>query len=173
MSRKGIYLVAVITALVGFLVDQASKWALLYPAGFLEQPYKEVHVLPFFKLVLWWNKGTSFSLIPTGNPYIFAILSLVIVGFLVLWLSRVATPILAIALGGVIGGAIGNVVDRLRFHAVVDFLRFEWGNCSSLYCGWPAFNIADSLIVIGIGVLVFDGMFLSHKTDKMARRKQP
>ena len=168
MSRTGLYLVAVITALVGFFADQASKWVLLYQAGFLDQPYKELPVLSFFKIVLWWNKGTSFSLFRTGNPYVFAILSLVIVGFLVLWLSRVASPILAVAIGGVIGGAIGNVVDRLRFGAVVDFLRFYWGDY-----GWPAFNIADSLIVVGIGVLVFDGMFLSHKTDKMARRKQP
>jgi signal peptidase II len=56
----------------------------------------------------------------------------------------------------------------LRFGAVADFFYAHLGDY-----GWPAFNIADSLIVVGIGVLVFDGMFLSHKTDKMARRKQP
>jgi signal peptidase II len=86
----------------------------------------------------------------------------------VLWLSRMVSPVLAAAIGAVIGGALGNVVDRLRFHAVADFFYAHLGEY-----GWPAFNVADSLIVVGIGVLVFDGMFVSHKTDKMARRKQP
>jgi signal peptidase II len=76
------------------------------------------------------------------------------------------SPVLAAAIGAVIGGALGNVIDRLRIGFVVDFLYFHLGRF-----GWPAFNIADSLIVVGIGVLVFDGMFLSHKTGEMGRRK--
>ena len=167
MSRGRIYLVALIAAVLGLIADQASKWALLEVVGLRENPH-DIRILPVFDIVLWWNHGTSFSLFRTGNPYVFAILSLVIIVFLVLWLSRMVSPILAAAIGAVIGGALGNVVDRLRFGAVADFFYAHLGDY-----GWPAFNIADSLIVVGIGVLVFDGMFLSRKTDKMARRKQP
>jgi signal peptidase II len=153
MSTGRIYLTAATAAILGVIADQGSKWALLEVIG------------------MWWNQGTSFSLFRTGEawgPYIFSIAALAIIGILVLWLSRIVSPILAAALGAVIGGALGNVVDRLRLGAVADFLYFHIGEY-----GWPAFNVADSLIVVGIGVLVFDGMFLSRKTDEMSRRKQP
>jgi signal peptidase II len=169
MSRTGIYLVALIAAVLGVIADQASKWALIRFSGLL--PNSGTRVLSIFDLVFWENKGTSFSLFRTSEawgPYAFSLAALVIIIFLVLWLSRTVNLILAAAIGAVIGGALGNVIDRLRFGYVVDFLYFHIGDY-----GWPAFNIADSLIVVGIGVLVFDGMFLSHKTDKMARRKQP
>jgi signal peptidase II len=167
MSRGRIYVVAAIAALLGLIADQASKWALLEIVGLRENP-RNIEILPVFDIVMWWNHGTSFSLFRTGNPYVFTVLALVIIGFLVVWLSRMVSPVLAAALGAVIGGALGNVVDRLRFHAVADFFYAHLGEY-----GWPAFNVADSLIVVGIGVLVFDGMFVSRKTDKMARRKQP
>jgi signal peptidase II len=170
MTRGRIYLIAAIAAILGVIADQGSKWALLEIVGLRENP-RNIRVLPVFDIVMWWNQGTSFSLFRTGEawgPYIFSIAALAIIGILVLWLSRIVSPILAAALGAVIGGALGNVVDRLRFGAVADFFYAHLGEY-----GWPAFNIADSLIVVGIGVLVFDGMFLSHKTDKMARRKQP
>jgi signal peptidase II len=170
MSRGRIYLTAAIAAILGVIADQASKWAILEVVGLRENP-RNIRVLPVFDIVMWWNQGTSFSLFRTGEawgPYIFSIAALAIIGILVLWLSRIVSPILAAALGAVIGGALGNVVDRLRLGAVADFLYFHIGEY-----GWPAFNVADSLIVVGIGVLVFDGMFLSHKTDEMSRRKQP
>lgn len=170
MNRGRIYLIAAVTAILGVIADQGSKWALLEIVGLRENP-RNIRVLPVFDIVMWWNQGTSFSLFRTSEawgPYVFSIAALAIIGILVVWLSRIASPVLAAALGAVIGGALGNVVDRLRFHAVADFFYAHLGDY-----GWPAFNVADSLIVVGIGVLVFDGMFLSHKTDKMARRKQP
>ena len=170
MSRTRIYLIAAIAAILGVAADQASKWALLEVVGLRENP-RNIRVLPVFDIVMWWNHGTSFSLFRTGEawgPYVFSIAALAIIILLVLWLSRIVSPILAAALGAVIGGALGNVVDRLRFGAVADFFYAHLGEY-----GWPAFNIADSLIVVGIGVLVFDGMFLSHKTGEMGRRKRP
>jgi signal peptidase II len=170
MSRGRIYLTAATAAILGVIADQGSKWALLEVVGLRENP-RNIRVLPIFDIVMWWNQGTSFSLFRTGEawgPYIFSIAALAIIGILVLWLSRIVSPILAAALGAVIGGALGNVLDRLRLGAVADFLYFHIGEY-----GWPAFNVADSLIVVGIGVLVFDGMFLSRKTDEMSRRKQP
>jgi signal peptidase II len=170
MSTGRIYLTAATAAILGVIADQGSKWALLEVIGMRENP-RDIRVLPVLDIVMWWNQGTSFSLFRTGEawgPYIFSIAALAIIGILVLWLSRIVSPILAAALGAVIGGALGNVVDRLRLGAVADFLYFHIGEY-----GWPAFNVADSLIVVGIGVLVFDGMFLSRKTDEMSRRKQP
>ncbi len=170
MSRARLYVVAVVAAVLSLVADQASKWALLEIVGLRDNP-RDIRVLPVFDIVMWWNHGTSFSLFRTGEawgPYVFSIAALAIISLLVLWLSRIASPILAAAIGAVIGGALGNVVDRLRFGAVADFFYAHLGEY-----GWPAFNVADSLIVVGIGILVFDGMFLSHKTDKTVRRKQP
>jgi signal peptidase II len=170
VSRTRIYLIAAVAAILGIAADQASKWALLEVVGLRENP-RNIRVLPVFDIVMWWNHGTSFSLFRTGEawgPYVFSIAALAIIVLLVLWLSHIVSPILAAAIGAVIGGALGNVIDRLRIGFVVDFLYFHLGRF-----GWPAFNIADSLIVVGIGVLVFDGMFLSHKTAEMGRRKQP
>ena len=171
MTRRGLYVVALAAAGLGLIADQASKWALLNLAGLRDlSPDVHIRILPVFDLVMWWNRGTSFSLFRTGanwGPYVFSLGALAIIGLLVLWLSRIASPILAAAIGAVIGGALGNVVDRLRFGAVADFFYAHVGDY-----GWPAFNVADSLIVVGIGVLVFDGMFLSHKTGKAPRREQ-
>jgi len=170
MTRSRIYLVAGVVALLALAADQGSKWALLELVGLRANP-EPIRLLPVFDLVLWWNHGTSFSLFRTGGawgPYVFSLVALAIVVVLVLWLSRIGRPVLAAAIGAVIGGAIGNIVDRLRFGAVADFFYAHIGDY-----GWPAFNVADSLIVVGIGVLVFDGMFLNHEpADKMDRRKR-
>jgi signal peptidase II len=179
MNRKRIYLTAVLTAVLAIAADQASKWAILEVVGMRENP-RNIRVLPVFDIVMWWNQGTSFSLFHTSErwgPYVFSIAALAIISILVLWLSRIVSPILAAAVGAVIGGALGNVVDRLRLGAVADFLYFHIGDkdpVTGMYrYDWPAFNVADSLIVVGIGILVFDGMFVSRKTDEMGRRKQP
>jgi signal peptidase II len=163
MRRFRIYGIAGIAAVLGVIADQASKWALLEIVGLKDNP-RDIVILPVFEIVMWWNHGTSFSLFRTGEawgPYAFSLAALAIIGLLVLWLSRIVSPILAAAIGAVIGGALGNVVDRLRFGAVADFFYAHIGNY-----GWPAFNVADSLIVVGIGVLVFDGMFLNHKAPR-------
>jgi signal peptidase II len=167
-----------VTAVLGVTADQVSKWILIDIVRIGAD--QRIQVLPIFDIVAWANKGTSFSLFYTNaawGPYAFSIAALAIIGLLVLWLTRVTNPVLAIAIGAVIGGAVGNVIDRLRIGFVVDFLYFHLGARDPVTLtykyDWPAFNVADSLIVVGIGVLVFDGMFLSHKTGEMGRRKQP
>jgi signal peptidase II len=163
MTRKRIFTIAGLVALLALAADQISKWALLEIVGLRENP-RTIEIAPVFDIVLWWNHGASFSLFHTGaqwGPYVFSIAALAIIALLVLWLSRIVKPVLAAAIGAVIGGALGNVVDRLRFGAVADFFYAHIGEY-----GWPAFNVADSLIVIGVGVLVLDGMFLSHKPTK-------
>jgi signal peptidase II len=110
---------------------------------------------------LTYNRGISFGLFNGGtglNALVFSLAATAIIGMLVFWLSRVTSPFLAVAIGLIIGGAIGNVIDRIRLGAVVDFLDFHLG---SLH--WPAFNIADSAICIGVAAMLLDGLLLRRE----------
>ena len=112
-------------------------------------------ITPFFNLALVWNRGISFGMMASQNqPMIWVALSAAIAIILLKWLMQTPSPLIACALGGIIGGAAGNVIDRLRFGAVADFLDFH---INTLH--WPAFNIADSAIVIGVVVLCLESMF--------------
>jgi signal peptidase II len=86
--------------------------------------------------------------------WLLPLVAIVIIIMLVAWLTRADRPILVVALGAVIGGAIGNLIDRIRFGAVADFLDVH-----AFGYHWPAFNIADSAITIGVAVLIFDSVF--------------
>ena len=117
----------------------------------------DVQLTSFLSLVSAWNKGVGFSLLtmtlPSG-PYILSALALAIAAGMLIWLLRVSRPIQAVALGLVIGGALGNVVDRLRLGAVFDFIDVHLGSYH-----WPAFNLADSALSIGVVLLIIDGLF--------------
>jgi len=148
------------------LLDQLSKWWILSvalpclsgPPG----PWCQVDSLPievtgFFNLVMTWNRGVSFGLFAheaAFMPYVLIAVALAITAFMLLWLSRVDRPFMAMSIGLIIGGAVGNVVDRLRFGAVADFLDFHLFGWH-----WPAFNVADSGIVVGVLLIVADGLF--------------
>ncbi len=157
---KNVKLIGLLTALVVLIADQVSKAAILgSPAA--EKP---LELLPVFNLVLVWNKGISFGMFTNGStwgPYALSALSLVIAAGFAVWLFKTHSRFLALATGMVIGGALGNIIDRLRFGGVVDFLDFHWQSWH-----YPAFNIADSAIVIGIAFIVFDGLFLGTKQDE-------
>jgi signal peptidase II len=138
------------------LLDQLSKLAV-----FRMMSDAEVLVLPVFSLVKRYNTGISFSLFATDHevgPWIFALLAAIIALGLLIWLSQTAERLPAIGLALVIGGAIGNVIDRLREGAVLDFLLFHWKEWA-----WPAFNLADSAITIGVALLIYDGVFGGRK----------
>ena len=92
------------------------------------------------------------------NALLFSLVAAAIVTVLIYWLSRVESPLLAVAIGLIIGGAIGNVIDRIRLGAVVDFLDFHAGSWH-----WPAFNVADSAICIGVAVMLLDGLLLRRE----------
>ena len=140
----------------GVLVaDQLVKFAML---RYLIDGFRpSVEVLPFFNLVVVWNNGISFGMFNTGSAsaaYLFAGLALAIVAGLLWWLRNAENATVVLALGLVVGGAIGNVVDRLRFGAVFDFFDFHvWGY------HWPAFNIADAGITLGVACLFYDSFF--------------
>jgi signal peptidase II len=142
------------------IIDQLSKAAVL--AYFAGRPLGAHEALtPFFNLVLTYNRGMSFGLFntPDGmNVLLFSLLAAVIVTMLIVWLRRVESPFLAVAIGLVIGGAAGNVIDRLRLGAVVDFLDFYIGAWH-----WPAFNVADSAICLGVAAMLLDGLLLRRE----------
>jgi signal peptidase II len=148
------------TAVVVVVLDQLSKAAVL--AFFAEHALGDREALTsFFNLSLTYNRGISFGLFNGGaglNALIFSFAAAVIVVILVFWLSRAASPFLAIAIGLIIGGAVGNVIDRLRLGAVVDFLDFHLGAVH-----WPAFNLADSAICIGVAAMLLEGLLLRRE----------
>lgn len=146
--------------LVVLIADQITKWWIL---EIVMRPPRVIEVTSFFNLVLTWNRGVSFGLFNTDSPWnqwTLSALALVIVTILLVWLWRAETRWLSIALGLVIGGALGNVVDRVRFGAVVDFLDVHAAGWH-----WPAFNVADSAICVGAVLLVLDSLFNQGKTS--------
>lgn len=150
MFRFGLILAAIIVVL-----DQASKWLII---RVVMDPLRIIEVTPFFNIVLVWNRGISFGLFSNGSmwvPWILSVLSIGISAGLVIWLRRVEGRWLATSLGFVIGGAIGNVLDRMinANHAVTDFLDFHLGGYH-----FPAFNVADSAISVGVVLLLIDSL---------------
>jgi signal peptidase II len=134
-------------------LDQASKWLLLTWLA----PIETVRVTDFFNLVEVWNRGVSFGLFGAQalSPWVFITVSAVIAVALAFWLTRAANRLEVMAIGLILGGAIGNVVDRLAHGAVYDFLDFHLGGYH-----WPAFNLADSAISVGALLLVADSLFI-------------
>lgn len=151
-KRRNIPLaIAVIVAILA--ADQLSK---LWILGRFSAIGQSLRVTDFFDIVLVANHGVSFGLFNSGaavNAIIFSLLAAAIVAALVVWLFRAGGVLLPAAIGLVIGGAIGNVADRLRLGAVVDFLDFHLGAWH-----WPAFNVADAAICIGVGLMLIDGL---------------
>lgn len=154
------------TAVAAVILDQATK-AVVF--GYLADTQPVVAVTPFFNLVSAWNTGVSFSMFNNlggDGVYILSAFSLLVVGFLLYWLKDEEATLMQVSLGLVIGGAIGNVIDRLRLGAVFDFL--------DVHCGgyhWPAFNLADSFICIGAVMIVCDGVFLNRHKNAVAEKK--
>jgi signal peptidase II len=150
------------TALVVVILDQLSKAAIL--AHFAGRAFRGERITPFFNLVLTYNRGMSFGLFNAGpaggglNALLFSLAAAAIVAGLLYWLMRVTSPLLATAIGLIIGGAVGNVVDRVRLGAVVDFLDFHIGSWH-----WPAFNLADSAICVGVAAMLLDGLLLRRE----------
>jgi signal peptidase II len=148
------------TAAVVAVLDQLTKAAVVsFFAGSVLGEREAI--TSFFNLALTYNRGISFGLFNGGaaiNAFVFSLAAAAIVGVLAYWLSRASSPMLAVAIGLIIGGAAGNVIDRVRLGAVVDFLDFHIG---SLH--WPAFNLADSAICIGVAAMLMDSLFLRRE----------
>jgi signal peptidase II len=155
-------------AAVTLILDQLSKWWILYE---LDLPARRN--VPLFEIgqfgidfTMVWNRGVTFGLLSGDsqwNQIMLAGLAAIIAAILLRWLWRAENGLVAIALGLVIGGAIGNIIDRFRFGAVVDFVdAFAYG------WHWYVFNVADAGIVIGVGLLLIDALFRPSPKSRQA-----
>lgn len=132
------------------VLDQFSKWIVLNHVEFGQT----IYVAPFWNWVLTYNPGAAFSFLadqPGWQRWLFTVLALAVSGWIALELRRhPGQKLLSLALALIMGGALGNVIDRVRFGAVVDFIQWH---VAGYY--WPAFNVADSAITVGAVLLVF------------------
>ena len=139
-------------AIVVVVLDQASKG---YVIDLLTPPPHAVILTDWLNLVMTWNHGISFGLFSgQAGPYIFVAVALAVSAGLLVWMVRDRRPAAALWLGLVIGGAVGNVIDRVRLGAVADFIDVHAGTWH-----WPAFNVADSAITLGVALILIDGLF--------------
>ncbi len=145
--RLGLAIVVIV-----FALDQASKLWLLFSVGLAENgPFS---VLPFMDIVLAWNRGISYGLFQQysdlGRWGLVAI-SFIAAVWLGRWMWREPRRLTVVALALIIGGALGNGVDRAVYGAVVDFVHLHWGRFS-----WYIFNVADAAIVVGVAALLYE-----------------
>jgi signal peptidase II len=139
-------------ALAVFALDQATKLVVL---RFLGPTQERVIIDGFFKFVHWTNTGAAWSLFRDRNNLLAIVSVLALLGlFLSRYHFQIQTLAGQISLGLIFGGIAGNLFDRLRYHQVIDFLRFYLYRRSGQEIGFPAFNIADSAICVGVGLLI-------------------
>jgi signal peptidase II len=153
MLGRGLAVAVVVAAL-----DQLAKYRVLEFFGADGCGTAHERVTSFFDLVLTCNRGVSFGLFNQGTEWtglLLTLLAVAIIVVLVWWLARVNSGLLAVAIGLIIGGAVGNVLDRVFLGGVVDFLDFHLGAWH-----WPAFNLADSAICIGVAAMLLDSLLL-------------
>ena len=139
---------------LGVLVVIADQVTKLWALSTLFDPPRRVPVLPFLDFVPVWNRGVSFGLLSNASewgPWLLSGFALLVCLFMGAWLMRATSWPLIYGLGAVIGGAVGNVIDRMLYGAVVDFIDVHYGGWH-----WPAFNIADSAITLGVALLLLD-----------------
>ncbi|WP_430395480.1 signal peptidase II [Ferrovibrio sp.] len=151
-SKQARLLGLVIAALI-VISDQLSKPFLL---DLMEKNPGGIEVTPFFNLVMVWNRGVSFGMFSGAGDerrWILIAAAAAVTVWLLIWLWRGPARLVTVALGLVVGGALGNIGDRLRFGAVADFFDFH-----AFGWHWPAFNIADCAIVVGVCLLLLDSL---------------
>jgi signal peptidase II len=146
-------------ALITLVLDQASK---LYTLFVYDLPVREpVELTPFLNLIVVWNRGISYGLFQQHTDlgrWILIVVSILASIGLSIWIRRTTARLLAASLGLIVGGAIGNVIDRLAYGAVFDFLQLHWGSWS-----WYVFNVADAAIVAGVVGLLYDSFVLEKR----------
>ena len=146
----------IIAAVAVLVLDQASKLWLLFVFDIARRG--AVKVTPFFHLVLTWNTGISYGWFASDSPatqIILTVIKAVAVIVLAIWMVRSSTMLAKVALGLIIGGAIGNGIDRFAYGAVVDFALFHVQIGGNTF-NWYVFNLADAAIVAGVAALLYD-----------------
>jgi signal peptidase II len=154
--------VGLIIALITCALDQATKLWLLNVFDLANRGI--VRLTPFLDFVLTWNTGISYGLFPQESDfgrYVLLALKLAAVVLLWVWLARAELRLTALALGLIIGGALGNAIDRLAYGKVVDFVLFHITTDSFKFT-WYVFNLADAAIVAGVIGLLYESFFGGH-----------
>jgi signal peptidase II len=150
VSSKRLTALGICTGVLVLAADQVSKWWILHGINLPE--VRQIVLLPVLNLTMVWNRGVTFGLLNGAGSWSYLLLAavaLLVVIALGTWLRRAESAVVAVALGAIAGGAVGNVIDRLRFGAVVDFIDAHAGDWH-----WYVFNVADSAIVCGVVALV-------------------
>ncbi|MGN6115479.1 MAG: signal peptidase II [Nitrobacter sp.] len=149
----------IVAGVLALIADQSSKLWLLFVFDIGRNG--AVRVTPFFDLVLAWNTGISYGWFqndsPAGAAILLAIKAVAVV-LLAVWMARSHTRMATIGLGLIIGGAIGNAIDRFAYGAVVDFALFHVQIAGKTF-NWYVFNLADVAIVAGVIALLYDSFF--------------
>jgi signal peptidase II len=160
--QKGLSAAAILgfsAAVVTLILDQATK---LYTLFVYDLPVKEpVEFVPFINLIVVWNRGISYGLFQQHSDlgrWVLIVISILAAIGLTVWIRRTSAKLLAVSLGLIAGGAIGNVIDRLAYGAVFDFIQFHIGSWS-----WYVFNVADAAIVAGVVGLLYDSFVLEGR----------
>ncbi len=166
---KPVSLWGIASALLVLAADQASKYWILHV---LDLPdLRQVVLLPVLNLTMVWNQGVTFGLLNglgDWSHFVLAAVALIVVVALGLWLRRAETTLAAVSIGAIAGGAVGNVIDRLRYGAVVDFIHAHVGDWS-----WYVFNVADAAIVCGVALLVVESQFRRRPSEEEIARHGP
>ena len=159
MTRKHYSSLGLITSLVVLVADQASKWWVLHVLHLSD--LRQMELLPVLNLTFVRNYGITFGLLNGLGPWsalVLAAIAIAVVVGLVIWLRRAESSIVAVALGAITGGAVGNVSDRLRLGFVVDFVDAHLG-----VWHWYVFNLADAAIVCGVATLVLENLLTATR----------
>ena len=143
-------------AILVFATDQLTKFWILRVINLDER--EPIQITPFLDLAMAWNKGVSYGLLTTHMQWLLVALSLAIAVMLIFWLRKSTKPLAAASYGLLIGGALGNALDRMLHGAVADFVLFHWGTWD-----WYIFNVADIAIVAGVALLLYDAVFAGRK----------
>jgi signal peptidase II len=167
MTRANLFPLGIVAGVLVLAADQFSKWWVL---DVLHLPdLRQAVLLPVLNLTMVWNRGVTFGLLNGLGAWghvVLATVALVVVVALFVWLRRAENKITAVAIGAIAGGAIGNVIDRVRYGAVIDFIHAHvdtpWGDVS-----WYVFNVADAAIVCGVAALILDAQLSKRRRQRI------
>jgi signal peptidase II len=151
-QRSGLFMVG-----ATIVLDQLTKYLALEGISAAEP----INIFPFLDLKLTWNQGVSFGIFGGGSvpPFVLILIAILISMFLIWQLWNSKKLILGMGFGLIIGGALGNVIDRAIYGAVIDFVLLSWKSWS-----WPVFNVADMAISCGVGLIIIDSLWPGRRS---------